>query len=65
MSLKTWLLETRPQFLILSIVLAFLGTSMAWFDGYFNWGRAILAGFGLILTHISVNTLNDYFDFRR
>ena len=64
MSLKTWLLETRPQFLILSIVLAFLGTSMAWFDGYFNWGRAILAGFGLILTHISVNTLNDYFDFR-
>jgi 1,4-dihydroxy-2-naphthoate polyprenyltransferase len=64
MSLKTWLLETRPQFLILSIVLAFLGTSMAWFDGYFNWSRAILAGFGLVLTHISVNTLNDYFDFR-
>jgi 1,4-dihydroxy-2-naphthoate polyprenyltransferase len=26
--------------------------------------RAVLAGFGLILTHASVNILNDYFDFR-
>jgi 1,4-dihydroxy-2-naphthoate octaprenyltransferase len=46
------------------VILAFLGVSMAWFDGYFNWGRALLAGFGLVLTHISVNTLNDYFDYR-
>jgi 1,4-dihydroxy-2-naphthoate polyprenyltransferase len=63
-NLKIWFLETRPQFLLLSIVLAFLGVSMAWFDGYFNLGRALLAGFGLVLTHISVNTLNDYFDYR-
>ena len=63
-NMKAWFLETRPQFLILSVVLAFLGTSMAWFDGYFNLGRALLAGFGLLLTHISVNTLNDYFDYR-
>jgi 1,4-dihydroxy-2-naphthoate octaprenyltransferase len=64
MSLKTWFLETRPQFLLLSVALAFLGASMAWFDGHFNWGTALLAGFGLVLTHVSVNTLNDYFDFR-
>ena len=57
-------METRPQFLLLSIVLAFLGASIAWYDGYFNWGVALLAGFGLILTHVSVNTLNDYFDYR-
>jgi len=62
--LKTWILETRPQFLILSVILAFLGSSMAWFEGYFSLGTAILAGFGLVLTHISVNTLNDYFDYR-
>ena len=62
--MKVWFLETRPQFLILSVVLAFLGVSMAWYEGYFNWGRALLAGFGLVLTHISVNTLNDYFDYR-
>jgi 1,4-dihydroxy-2-naphthoate polyprenyltransferase len=62
-----WFLETRPQFLILSVVLAFLGTAIAWYHGYNNgiiniW-HAILAGIGLILTHASVNILNDYFDF--
>lgn len=64
MKLKFWFLETRPHFLLLSVVLAFLGTSIAWYDGYFNIGYAVLAGFGLLLTHISVNTLNDYFDYR-
>ncbi len=64
MKLKLWFLETRPQFLTLSVVLAFLGTSIAWYEGYFHLGYALLAGFGLLLTHISVNTLNDYFDYR-
>ena len=64
MKLKIWFLETRPHFLILSVVLAFLGISIAWYDGNFNLGHALLASFGLILTHISVNTLNDYFDFK-
>lgn len=64
MKLKVWFLETRPQFLILSVILAFLGTSIAWYDGYFHLGHALLAFFGLLLTHISINTLNDYFDFK-
>jgi 1,4-dihydroxy-2-naphthoate polyprenyltransferase len=59
-----WFLETRPQFLILSIVLTFLGTTIAWYDGNISIWHAILAGIGLILTHASVNILNDYFDFR-
>jgi 1,4-dihydroxy-2-naphthoate octaprenyltransferase len=62
--LKFWFLETRPQFLTLSIVLAFLGTTVAWYDSYFNLWHALLAGIGLVLTHASVNILNDYFDFR-
>jgi len=62
--LKLYFLETRPHFLLLSVVLAFLGASIAWYDGYFHIGYALLAGFGLLLTHISVNTLNDYFDYR-
>ena len=62
--LKFWFLETRPQFLTLSIVLAFLGTTVAWYDGFFNLWHALLAGIGLVLTHASVNILNDYFDFR-
>lgn len=62
--LKVWFLETRPQFLTLSVVLAFLGTAIAWYDGYFNLWHALLAGIGLVLTHASVNILNDYSDFR-
>ncbi|MFC2067328.1 prenyltransferase [Chloroflexota bacterium] len=64
MKLKVWLLETRPQFLILSVVLAFLGTSVAWYEGYFHLGYAVLAFGGLLLAHVSVNVLNDYFDYR-
>jgi 1,4-dihydroxy-2-naphthoate octaprenyltransferase len=62
--LKIWFLETRPQFLLLSVVLAFLGTSMAWYDGAFHLGHAILAFIGLLLCHISVNVLNDYYDYK-
>jgi 1,4-dihydroxy-2-naphthoate octaprenyltransferase len=64
MKMKVWFMETRPQFLLLSVVLAFLGTSIAWYDGYFHLGYAVLAFFGLLLCHISVNVLNDYFDYR-
>ncbi len=64
MKLKIWFIAVRPQFLILSVVLAFLGTSIAWYDGYFHLGFALLAFVGLLLAHISVNTLNDYVDYR-
>jgi 1,4-dihydroxy-2-naphthoate octaprenyltransferase len=63
MKLKTWFLETRPQFLLLSVVLAFLGAAIAWYDGAFHLGHALLAFLGLLLAHISVNVLNDYFDY--
>ena len=63
MKLKVWFLETRPQFLLLSVVLAFLGISIAWYDGYFHLGYALLTFLGLLLCHISVNVLNDYFDY--
>jgi len=62
--LKVWFLETRPQFLLLSVVLAFLGTCIAWHDGSFHLGHALLAFVGLLLCHISVNVLNDYFDYK-
>ena len=62
--IKTWFLLTRPQFLLLCVVLAFLGTSIAWYDGYFHLGYAVLAFAGLLLAHISVNAFNDYFDYK-
>ena len=64
MRLKTWFLETRPQFLLLPVVLSILGTSMAAYEGSINWGYAVLAFVGLLLAHMSVNILNDYFDFK-
>jgi len=64
MKFGLYLLETRPQFLILSLVLGITGTCIAWYDGFFNIGEALLATFGLVLTHMSVNSLNDYFDYR-
>ncbi|MDO8734248.1 MAG: prenyltransferase, partial [Elusimicrobiota bacterium] len=62
--LKNWILATRPQFLILSVVLAFLGAAIAWYDGYSNIWHALLAGIGLVFAHAAVNLFNDYFDFR-
>jgi len=59
-----WIMETRPQFLLLSAVLTFLGTSIAWYYGSVNIWHALLAGLGLTLTHGSVNALNDYFDYK-
>src|SRR4030042_5008663 len=64
MKLKVWFAETRPQFLLLSVVLAFLANAVAWNDGYFHLGHALLAFLGLLLCHIGVNVLNDYFDYR-
>lgn len=64
MKLKKWLLVIRSPFLVLSVVLAFLGTCIAWYDGAFHLGYALLAFFGLLLAHISVNVLNEYFDYQ-
>ncbi|MEW6034803.1 MAG: prenyltransferase [Chloroflexota bacterium] len=63
-NLKVWFLETRPHFLLLSVALVFLGTSIAWHEGHFNTLYLILGGIGLLLLHISVNTFNDYFDYK-
>ena len=64
MKFKIWLLETRPQFLLLSVVLVLLGTAMSLHQGHFDWLRFILTTLGLVLAHASVNILNDYFDYK-
>jgi 1,4-dihydroxy-2-naphthoate octaprenyltransferase len=61
---KTWFMETRPQFLLLPVVLIIAGTGAAWYDGSFNLFYAILAFVGLLLCHASVNILNDYVDYK-
>ncbi|MCD6161331.1 MAG: prenyltransferase [candidate division Zixibacteria bacterium] len=64
MSVKVYLLETRPQFLLLSPILVMLGMGMALYNGNFNTLNFALSMIGLLLLHISVNTLNDYSDFK-
>ncbi len=64
MKFKIWLLETRPQFLLLSVLLVLLGTAISCHQGHFDWLRFILTTLGLVLAHASVNVLNDYFDYK-
>ncbi len=61
-ALKTWFLETRPQFLLLSVVLGPIGAAIAWYEGTLDWGALLLSWVGVILAHVAVNVLNDYFD---
>ena len=62
MSIKYLFLETRPQFLLLSPILVFLGMAMAMYQGSFSWVYFLLSVIGLTLLHTSVNVLNDYSD---
>lgn len=62
--MKKWLMVIRAPFLPLSVVLAFLGTCIAWYEGSFHLGYALLAFFGILLAHISVDVLNEYFDYK-
>lgn len=62
---KTWILEIRPQFLLLVPVCVFAGVAASLYMGNsFNAPYFILAFFGALFAHISVNVLNDYFDYK-
>ncbi len=55
----------RPQFLIITPVCLFVGISIVIMDGgTFAFGILALAFIGALLTHVAVNVLNDYFDFK-
>jgi len=62
--MNKWLMIIRAPFLPLSMVLAFLGTCIAWYDGAFHLGYALLAFLGILLAHISVDVINEYFDYK-
>ncbi len=62
--MNKWLMIIRAPFLPLSVVLAFLGTCIAWYDGAFHLGYALLAFLGILLAHISADVINEYFDYK-
>lgn len=62
---KLMLMETRPQFLLLTPAAFSVGIAAAVFRGYFNSFHMILALIGSLLFHIAVNVINDYYDYVR
>jgi len=63
-NVKTAFLETRPQFLLLSVALVMVGAGAAHLYGYRHIPHTLVALLGLLAFHISVNVLNDYHDFK-
>ena len=62
-SLKAWLTLPRFQFLPLTVIMVSLGAAIAAYEGYFHFGHFLLAMFGSLLVHITVNVINDYYDY--
>ncbi len=62
MSLKVWMVEIRAPFLLLPVILSLVGASLALYDGNFDVLNFILFTAILVLLHITVNTLNEYYD---
>lgn len=65
MDFKKWIMESRPQFLTLAVVLVLHGSALAFWQGSFSWLRLVLAMAGLVLLHGSVNMLNDWHDYHK
>ncbi|MDH3354594.1 MAG: prenyltransferase [Chromatiales bacterium] len=64
MSIATIIQSTRPPFLILTPICVFLGLSTALtVEPNIDYTTFTLIMIGAIAAHISVNTLNEYFDF--
>jgi 1,4-dihydroxy-2-naphthoate polyprenyltransferase len=65
MAIKTIVQSMRVPFLVLAPVCVFLGMSTVIANqAHVNTLVLLLALFGAFLAHISVNTLNEYFDFK-
>lgn len=62
-SIKAWLILPRFQFLPLTVIMVSLGTAIAAYEGFFHFGHFLLAMFGALLVHMTVNVINDYHDF--
>lgn len=66
MKKSVWFLETRPQFLLLDVVLVLHAGGLAfWRQGSIDWLRFALCMLGLVLLNASVNVLNDWHDWEK
>jgi 1,4-dihydroxy-2-naphthoate octaprenyltransferase len=63
--MKAFLGIARANFLLLPVTLVAVGAAAAAYDGTFDLINTLLALVGLTAMHVSVNSLNEYSDFRR
>ena len=62
-SLKAWFLLPRFHFIPLTVILVSLGTAIGAYEGFFRLGYFLLAMIGSLLVHMTVNVINDYYDY--
>jgi len=64
-SVKVWLMQIRAPFLVLAPISVLVGVSVAVYESYsINALYLALAFIGALLSHIAVNVLNEYFDYK-
>ncbi|MDA4128800.1 MAG: prenyltransferase [Thaumarchaeota archaeon] len=61
---SVWVKELRAPFLLLPTIFVPVGVAIAWNHGAFDPLVALMTLVGVLCLHVSVNVLNDYFDFR-
>ena len=59
-----WFMNARPQALPQSVLPAIVATCIAFTTGQGNWVCAVVALLGIICAHLSIDLLDDYFDYR-
>lgn len=64
MSAGSWVSASRPKTLLAILVPVLLGCAIAWHDGVFHPGRALLALLAGLFVQIGTNFFNDYADFK-
>lgn len=62
-SIKAWILAARPKTLAAAATPVFLGCSLAYTDGYFQWIPALLCFLFAFSMQIDANFINDYYDY--
>jgi len=62
---KTWLMEIRAPFLLVTLVSVLVAVSVAVYQSYhINALYLGLAFLGALLSHVAVNVFNEYFDYK-
>lgn len=63
--MKTWLMEIRAPFLLVTLVSVLVAVSVAVYQSYhINALYLGLAFLGALLSHVAVNVFNEYFDYK-